>query len=270
MKKNFLTLTAFLMLIFIATSCDKIESKIDPNPVKNIKPSSLRIADGTVQLGEVSVYAISLRGNSFDMILGWYNNTTHNEERQTITFNEYNGIALDDEQLNSSEFKDKVIAFIKQKLLNAGVRNGLNVAEIAILKTMDVRQIIQYGYIFIGSRTYGYNLIGNGALFAGEAPDEGFANAFVHLTLSFRFKQAFGVNLAQQLLDAHESEESLTDIRSIMDKRNNAIGLYVLSSDDEQILIGFATSGGLWTIRGGELGQYTFILNINNPRHEQP
>lgn len=270
MKKNFLTLIALLMLLFIATSCDNKESRIEPNPMKNNKPSSQRIADGTIQLAEVTIYAISLRGNNFDMILGWYNNTTHNEERQTVSVSAFDGIAIDDDALNSPEFKDKVIAYFKQRLLELGVRNGLNVAEIAILKTMDVRQILHYGYIFVTARTYGYNLIGNGALFAGEGPDEGFANAFVHLTLSFRFKQAFGVNLAQQLLDAHESEQSPSDIRSIMDRRNNAIGLYVLSSEDQQTLIGFATSGSLWTIRGGELGQYVFILNVNNPRHEQP
>lgn len=270
MKKNFLTLTTLLMLLFIAASCDKTENNVEPNPVKNDKPSSLRISDGTVQLAEVTVYAISLRGNNFDIILGWHNNTTHNQEQQTVSVSAFDGIAIDDDMLNSPEFRDKVIAYFKQRLLELGVKNGFNAAEIAILKTMDVRQILQFGYAFVVSRTYGYNLIGNGALFAGEGPDEGFANAFVHLTLSFRLKQILGVSLAQQLLDAHESEQSPTDIRSIMDQRNNAIGLYVLSSADEQILIGFATTGGLWTIRGGELGRYNFILNINNPRHEQP
>jgi len=261
------------MLLFFATSCDNKESKIEPNPVKDNKPSSLRIADGTVQLAEVTVYGISLRGNSFDMILGWYNNTTHSQERQTVSSNAFDGIAIDDDALKSPEFKDKVIAYFKQRLLELGVKNGLNAAEIAILKTMDVRQILVYGNIFLTSRTYGYSLIGRGALFAEERPDKGFANAFTHLTLSFRFKEAFGVNLAKQLLNAHEREESPTDIRSIMDLRNNAIGLYVLSGIDEQTLINFATSGALWTIQkiNGDrvLGNYIFTLNTNNPRHEQ-
>jgi len=259
------------MLFFFATSCDNKESKIEPNPVKDNKPSSLRVADGTV-LNEVTVYAISLRGNNFDMVLGWYNQTTHSEQRETYTYSLYNGIALDDEALNSPEFKEKVIAFIKQQLLNIGAKR-LNSAEIAILRTMDVRAIIRYGFIVQSVENYGQLLVQPRGLFEGYPIDRGINNAFVHVTLSFKLKEAFGQNIAQQLVNAHESEENPNDIASIMDNRNNSIGIN-LSNWSEEILLNYARSGILWSIQkvnGIEtLGQFKYNDHANPKIKEQP
>lgn len=269
MKTKSLVLMCVLLLLIISTSCENKENKIEPGPKSNDKRSSMRVGDGTVTLAEVTVYAISPRGNNIDMVLSWYNQTYQREERQTYSFSMYDGIALDDEMLNSDEFKEKVIAYIKQQLLEIGVQGGLNPAEIAILRTMDVRQIIRYGFIFKETQIYGNQLIGPDGIFRGYPIDEDFNNAFVHLMLSFNLKQSLGSNLALQLLNAHESTQNPSGITSLMDQRNNQIGLN-LSSISEEIMLNLAKYGSLWTIQPingvKTLGQFKYEGNSNPPR----
>ncbi|NBB28291.1 hypothetical protein [Cellulophaga sp. BC115SP] len=270
MKVKLLFSSLFVTLLLSLVSCDKKEDNVQPSsPTKIIRANSSRIGDGDVMLSEVTVYGISMRGNNFDMILSWYNNSTHVEERQTVTFSPYAGISMDDEVLNSEEFKAKVIAYINNMLSKFKMK--LNDAEINILKTLTYRQIVQYGFIYYNAKTYGENLIKPGSLFAGWSIDEGINNAFVHTQIAYNLKVAFGYTTANNMLIAHESGQG-NALNSIMDVRNNNIGLS-LDYWTEDLLKNLGVQGSLWSIvkiNGvPTLGQFKLILpsksNGNQP-----
>ncbi len=273
MKAKLLFSSLFVTLLLSLASCDKKEDNVQPSsPTKIIRASSSRIGDGDVMLSEVTVYGISMKGNNFDVILSWYNSTTHNEERQTVTFNQFDGISMDEAIINTKEFKEKVIAYMKQKLIELGDEEHFNPAELALLQQLNSRQIIRFFFIYTDAVTYGKLLRNPFGVFASELPDGGFSNAFVHIRLAFKLKEAFGYSMAKSLTDAHESTQG-NDVLSQMDLLNNSIGLG-LDYWTEELMFNLAYAGNLWTLKPIQgttnytLGRYKLPLPPNKRQNE--
>lgn len=147
-----------------------------------------------------------------------------------------------------SALLEAMIDWLRDKLL-AEAAYHLKPEEMAILRAMSTSDIVRFANNYFNATAM------TNFRFNGQAGvDDGHANAFIHVIFARIHINAFGANIALQLINAHEIGE--TGCSTSMDNANNSIAMNLNTSSHADFaalanaVYQMAKTGQLWTLGG--------------------